>query len=113
MQKAKREDFRVEEELRTSKAKYEESNEDVMRRMGDIKDAEADSVADLTKFMDAELEYHERCTEELRRVKRTWAAGSAPSYGGSNRTPGRSRSNTAHSYGERLSRTTSNPSNTL
>ncbi|CAK7216108.1 hypothetical protein SBRCBS47491_002720 [Sporothrix bragantina] len=102
MQKAKRDDFRIEEELRTNRAKYEESNEDVMRRMQDVKDAEVDSIRDLTSFLDCELEFHERCAEELRRVKRTWpgaataaavANGTLPStYGG------RSRSNTARSY---------------
>ncbi|CAK7226345.1 hypothetical protein SEUCBS140593_006211 [Sporothrix eucalyptigena] len=102
MQKAKRDDFRIEEELRTNRAKYEESNEDVMRRMQDVKDAEVDSIRDLTSFLDCELDFHERCVEELRRVKRTWPGaataaavsnGSLPSaYGG------RSRSNTARSY---------------
>lgn len=75
MQKAKKEDFRVEEELRSQKAKYEESSEDVFRRMQDIKEAEADSVADLGAFVDAELEYHERCREELLKLKREWPAG--------------------------------------
>ncbi|KAJ8110178.1 hypothetical protein ONZ43_g5941 [Nemania bipapillata] len=70
MQKAKREDFRLEDELRASKAKYEESSEDVYRRMMDIKEAEADSVRDLGNFLDSELDYYERCAEELRRVKR-------------------------------------------
>lgn len=114
MQKTKRDDFRLEEELRSSKAKYEESSDDVYRRMQDIKDAEADSIRDLTRFLDAELDYHERCAEELRRTRRTWT-GSASSpteargtdrgdYGGSvRRPPGRSRSNTAQS----LSRTNS------
>lgn len=36
MQKAKREDFQVEEELRIQKAKYEETNEEVYRRMQDV-----------------------------------------------------------------------------
>lgn len=36
MQKAKREDFKVEEELRSQKAKYEETSEDVYRRMQDV-----------------------------------------------------------------------------
>jgi hypothetical protein len=82
--------------------------------MQDIKDAESDSVRDLTGFLDAELDYHERCAEELRRVRRSWVGASAatngPSaYGAVERRPtGRSRSNTAHSYTERLSRTTSN-----
>ena len=38
MQKAKKEDFRVEEELRSQKAKYEETSEDVYRRMQDVSD---------------------------------------------------------------------------
>jgi len=120
MQKAKRDDFRIEEELRTNKAKYDESSEDVVRRMQDIKDAEVDSVRDLTHFLDAELDYHERCAEELRRARRSWVAaapeagGSSNGYGGAagllpeRRPMGRSRSNTAHSYSERLSRTSTN-----
>jgi hypothetical protein len=42
--------------------------------MQDIKEAEAESVQDLTNFLDAELEYHERCAEELRRVRASWPA---------------------------------------
>ncbi|KAI1197593.1 BAR domain-containing protein [Nemania serpens] len=75
MQKAKREDFRLEDELRASKAKYEESSEDVYRRMMDIKEAEADSVRDLGNFLDSELDYYERCAEELRRAKKEWVGG--------------------------------------
>lgn len=74
MQKAKKEDFRVEEELRSQKAKYEETNEDVFRRMQDIKEAEVDSVADLTAFLDAELGYYDRCRDLLLQLKREWPA---------------------------------------
>ncbi|KAI0828741.1 BAR-domain-containing protein [Hypoxylon sp. FL0890] len=113
MQKAKREDFRLEDELRTAKAKYEESSEDVLRRMQDIKEAEADSVRDLTSFLDCELDYYERCAEELRRVRQEWVAGQAQPPSGSRpselglarRPTNRSRSNTAHSYSERNDRT--------
>lgn len=92
MQKAKNEDFRVEEELRAQKAKYEETSEDVFRRMQDvramicclvtqadvwqIKEAEADSVSDLGTFLDAELSYYDRCREVLLQLKRDWPAGS-------------------------------------
>jgi hypothetical protein len=72
MQKAKKEDFRVEEELRAQKAKYEESNEDVFRRMEDIKEAEVESVADMTAFLDAELAYYDNCREILMQLKREW-----------------------------------------
>ncbi|KAK7994177.1 hypothetical protein PG989_007558 [Apiospora arundinis] len=114
VQKAKREDFRLEDELRAAKAKYEESSEDVFRRMQDIKEVETETVNDLTNFLDAELEYHERCAEELRRARQSWpaGAGSVPTIRGGrdaelgvSRRPSsvsRSRSNTAqsaHSYG--------------
>jgi hypothetical protein len=72
MQKARKEDFRVEEELRAQKAKYEESSEDVYRRMEDIKEAEAESVADLTQFLEAELDYHDQCRNLLLELRRNW-----------------------------------------
>jgi hypothetical protein len=74
MQKAKKEDFRVEEELRSQKAKYEESSEDVYRRMQDIKEAESESVADLGSFLDAELAYYDKCRDVLLQLKREWPA---------------------------------------
>jgi len=74
MQKSKKDDFRLEEELRAQKAKYEESSEDVYRRMLDVKEAEVDSVVDLTAFLDAELNYYDRAREVLMQVKRDWAA---------------------------------------
>ena len=74
MQKAKKEDFRAEEELRSQKAKYEETSEDVYRRMQDIKEAEVDSVTDLGEFLDAELNYYDRCREILHQLKRDWPA---------------------------------------
>lgn len=92
MHKAKNEDFRMEEELRSQKAKYEEMSEDVYRRMQDvciltkaliliithylqIKEAEVDSVADLGAFLDAELSYYDRCREVLMQLKSDWPAG--------------------------------------
>ena len=74
MQKSKKEDFRMEEELRSQKAKYEESSEDVYRRMLDIKEAEVDSVGDLSSFLEAELTYYDRCREVLLQLKRDWPA---------------------------------------
>ena len=74
MQKAKREDFRVEEELRSQKAKYEETEDDVFRRMQEIKEAESESVSDLTAFLDAELAYHDKCKEALLQLRNEWPA---------------------------------------
>lgn len=75
MQKAKREDFRVEEELRSQQAKYEEAEADVERRMYEIKDAEANSVSDLTTFLEAQLAYHDRCREALIQLQNEWPTG--------------------------------------
>lgn len=100
MEKAKREDFRVEEELRSQKAKYEEANDDVLRRMQDIKDAEVDNVMDMGSFLEAQLEYHERCREALLQLKNEWPGRSGQNPSPSRR-PIRARSNTANSYSER------------
>ncbi|GKZ18653.1 hypothetical protein AbraIFM66951_007673 [Aspergillus brasiliensis] len=98
MEKAKREDFRVEEELRTQKVKYEEANDDVSRRMQDIKESEVDGVANLEAFLEAQLDYHERCRDVLLQLRYEWPSRAQPP---STRRPGRPRSNTAHSYHER------------
>lgn len=65
----------MEEELRSQRIKYEESSDDVYRRMGEIQDAEAESMSDLGAFLDAELEYHERCAEILGSLRKQWPAG--------------------------------------
>jgi hypothetical protein len=47
LQKAKKDDFALEESARAQKAKYDEASDDVQRRMLDIKEAEVDSINDL------------------------------------------------------------------
>ncbi|KAH8702493.1 BAR domain protein [Talaromyces proteolyticus] len=101
MQKAKKEDFRVEEELRTQKVKYEETSDDVYRRMVDIQSAEGDNIMDLTALIDAELAYHERCRDVLLQLRNELPSGASPPQYTNGRRPGRARSNTAHSYQER------------
>lgn len=113
LQKAKREDFRVEEELRTQQAKYEEAEADVERRMFEIKDAETDSVNDLTAFLEAQLAYHDRCRNALIELQNEWPARNALGHQTSRTRPQptrarspppapvptiRSRSNTVRSF---------------
>jgi hypothetical protein len=74
LERQKKEDFRVEEELRNARAKFDETSEDVYRRMQDIKEAESDSVTDLEAFLEAELTYHDECREALLRLKADWPA---------------------------------------
>lgn len=74
LERQKKEDFRVEEELRNARAKFDETSDDVYRRMQDIKEAESESVTDLEDFLDAELIYHEKCHETLLQLKQEWPA---------------------------------------
>jgi hypothetical protein len=74
LQKAKKEDFRVEEELRSQKAKYEEAEDDVHRRMEDIRDLDPEAVTDLGSFLEAQLAYHDQCREALLQLKAEWPA---------------------------------------
>ena len=73
--------------------------------MQDIQDAEADSVRDLTQLVDAELDYHERCAQELRRVRQNWPGQPSTARTHAPRPAFRSRSNTAQSFTETLVRT--------
>jgi len=111
MQKAKREDFRVEEELRSQQMKYEEAEADVERRMFEIKDAEGESVFDLTAFLEAQLSYHDQCREALLQLQNEWPAQAAfgQKLGGQRQVssqsqlsarplPNRSRSSTVMSF---------------
>ena len=98
MQKAKKEDFRVEEELRSQQLKYEEAEADVERRMFEIKDAENESVTDLTAFLEAQLAYHDRCREALLELQNEWPARQAFGQQIAPRPAPRPRSNTVRSY---------------
>lgn len=74
LERLKKEDFRVEEELRNAKAKFDEISEDVYRRMQDIKKAEADSVEQMYEFVDAEFRYYENCRKAVLQLKEEWPA---------------------------------------
>ena len=102
MQKQKKEDFRIEEELRAQRIKYEESSDDVYRRMGEIQDSEAESMSDLGAFLDAELEYYDRCRDIMLNLRRQWPAGQQ-------KHRSRAKSLTAHSFGNGAPREESPP----
>ncbi|KAI1944065.1 hypothetical protein LOZ66_000654 [Ophidiomyces ophidiicola] len=97
MQKAKREDFRVEEELRLQKIKYEEASEDVYRRMQDIREAETENVSDLRSFFDAQLTYHDQCRDVLLQLRDEWPSGRQSHNHSPNRRQPISRAVTTHS----------------
>lgn len=92
--------------MRTSRAKFDEASDDVLRRMQDIKEAETDSLRELTAFLDAQLDFHDRCADELRRARADLdGLGMAPRGGGGyssyGASPPRTRSR-ASSYAQRI-----------
>jgi hypothetical protein len=102
-EKAKKDDFKLEEEYRQQQLKYDEFSKDVMNRIMDIQYGEAQSVKDLHAFLEAELAYHESCAQVLSSLRNNWPGGVSPSQ----RVPesprhGRSRSNTASSFVTRI-----------
>ncbi|BDD62040.1 hypothetical protein MAP00_007036 [Monascus purpureus] len=102
VQKAKKEDYRIEEELRVQRVKYEESSDDVYRRMEDIKESDEEAVVDLASFLDAQLAYYDKCREVLLQLKSDWPVASpSRTQTPSGRRTGRPRANTAHSFYER------------
>jgi len=68
--------------------------------MLDIKEAEADSVTDLTAFLDAELTYYERTRDILLQLKRDWPSSASPTttQASAPRRGPRSRTNTINSF---------------
>lgn len=102
----------MEEELRTQKVKYEEANEDVIRRMQDIKDVEAEGSLDLAAFLDAQLSYHDKCREMLLQVQNEWPGNQGTAQTPTARRTGRARSATAHSYNDRYEPLHEEPPNT-
>ena len=75
MQKSKRDDYRAEEEARSQRVKFDESTDEVYRRMQDIVEAESDNVNELYAFLEAEINYHDRCRELLMNLRADWPAG--------------------------------------
>ncbi|EMR09990.1 hypothetical protein PNEG_01748 [Pneumocystis murina B123] len=71
--KAKKEDPRIEEELRAAKAKYEEACESIYGRIYSIQQAETTQLNDLTFLLDLEFRYYEQCYMIIQNLKESWA----------------------------------------
>ncbi|KAK7206191.1 hypothetical protein BZA70DRAFT_236611 [Myxozyma melibiosi] len=72
VQKLKREDSRLEEEVRAQRIKYEEAGEDVVRKMNAIRDAESDQLSDVCDFFEAQCDYYERCNDVMQNLRKNW-----------------------------------------
>ncbi|ORY79980.1 hypothetical protein BCR37DRAFT_82668 [Protomyces lactucae-debilis] len=71
VQKAKREDSKLEEELRAAKVRYEEISDDVEHRMHAIRQGEADLVLDFGELITLERTYFESCVTAVSHLQ-TW-----------------------------------------
>ncbi|KAJ2389725.1 hypothetical protein H4S02_002221, partial [Coemansia sp. RSA 2611] len=68
-QKARKDNITVEDELRTAQVRYEDTYDDLGRRMMDMQDAEQEYLRGAFSFYEAQMEYHQRCYEQLTRIR--------------------------------------------
>lgn len=69
VQKAKKEDSKLEEELRAAKIRYEESIDDVQKRMISIREAEANNLHDVSDFIEAQSDYFEHARDVMLQLR--------------------------------------------
>lgn len=63
VQKARKEDSKLEEDLRAAKIRYEESVDEVQQRMFSIRASEANNTQDIANFIDAQADYFARARD--------------------------------------------------
>lgn len=71
LQKVKKENPALDEELRTAQQKYEETLKEVEELMVTLNDSEEPQMDGLLAFLDAQLTYHQQClsiTDKLKSV---------------------------------------------
>ncbi|KAI9470244.1 hypothetical protein LPJ78_000535 [Coemansia sp. RSA 989] len=68
-QKARKDNITVEDELRTAQVRYEDTYEDLARRMMEMQDAEQEYLRGAFSFYEAQVEYHKSCYEQLVRIR--------------------------------------------
>ncbi|KAK9456325.1 hypothetical protein V1511DRAFT_487226 [Dipodascopsis uninucleata] len=100
VQKVKREDARLEEEVRNQRIKYEEAGDDVVRKMSGIREAENENLMDVIEFFEAQCDYYEKCNDILQDLRKNWIAD-LPTKTSYSTTPkqNRNRSTSIKSYG--------------
>ncbi|KAJ2705522.1 hypothetical protein H4R19_005115, partial [Coemansia spiralis] len=68
-QKARKDNITAEDDLRTAQVRYEDTYEDLGRRMLVMQDSEQEYLRGAYSFYESQLEYHKSCYEELARVR--------------------------------------------
>ncbi|PIA16115.1 BAR-domain-containing protein [Coemansia reversa NRRL 1564] len=68
-QKARKDNITIEDELRTAQVRYEDTYDDLGRRMMEMQDAEQGYLRGAFNFYEAQMDYHKKCYEELARLR--------------------------------------------
>ncbi|WBW72766.1 BAR adaptor protein, endophilin A1-like protein-like protein, implicated in endocytosis [Schizosaccharomyces osmophilus] len=69
IQKAKKEDSKIEEELRMARGKYENTLEDFEERMIELRELESSQVSKLVLLLHKQTQFHEQCLNILRSLE--------------------------------------------
>ncbi|KAI8325904.1 hypothetical protein GQ54DRAFT_159355 [Martensiomyces pterosporus] len=64
-QKARKENVQLEDELRSAQTRYEDTHDDLARRMMSMQDAEQDYLLALYGFYEAQMTHYQQCYEQL------------------------------------------------
>ena len=74
LNKSKKDDARLEDTVIASKRQFAGAYRETVRLMRDIRDAEDDTIVDLTSFVGAQIAYHEACRDTLLSLRKHWPA---------------------------------------
>ncbi|CAG8728382.1 9486_t:CDS:2, partial [Racocetra persica] len=77
MQKSKKEKPELEEEMRAAKEKYENTKEELHKKMITINESEDQYIQELTVLLDSQLEYFKSSYEILSNLKKDWVQSSS------------------------------------
>ncbi|KAJ1810229.1 hypothetical protein LPJ75_004247 [Coemansia sp. RSA 2598] len=69
LSKNSKENVALEDEVRAAQVRYEDTYEDVTRRMMEMKNGDQDGLVELYAFYEAQVAYHKSCSEQLERVR--------------------------------------------
>ncbi|KAJ2881622.1 hypothetical protein FB639_002574 [Coemansia asiatica] len=69
LSKNSKENVALEDEVRVAQVRYEDTYEDVTRRMLEMKEGDHDGLVELYSFYEAQVAYHRSCSEQLERMR--------------------------------------------
>ncbi|KAJ1919360.1 hypothetical protein H4219_002048 [Mycoemilia scoparia] len=74
LQRSRKENTQLEDDLRTAQIRYDDTRDELIRRMMDIQDSELSNIRDMHAFYRAQKEYHQKALERLDMLEQDFAA---------------------------------------